>query len=308
MQMNPEYLMRSLMFVPAHNERLMDSASRSSADVLLLDIEDSVQPVENKQVARENIIKYVKNGQFRDRVLFPRVNDRESGELLKDVYQLTIQGITGFMYPKARKGEDIYFIGKLLETIEYEKGFPNGTFKLIPLIETAGAVMNIQDICTACPNRVVAVAFGCEDFITDLGGQHDTEGESIFTARAMIAMGAKANGVVPIDTVHIKVHDLDDLENNLILSKKLGFEGMLILNPKELPLCHRYYSPSSDQVSWAEDMIRLSGEAIAQGKGVALKDNKFIGPPMVKMAKEILRKQGLIESRKNLRLNSSSCC
>lgn len=300
--------MRSLMFVPAHNERLMDSASRSSADVLLLDIEDSVQPVENKQVARENIIKYVKNGQFRDRVLFPRVNDRESGELLKDVYQLTIQGITGFMYPKARKGEDIYFIGKLLETIEYEKGFPNGTFKLIPLIETAGAVMNIQDICTACPNRVVAVAFGCEDFITDLGGQHDTEGESIFTARAMIAMGAKANGVVPIDTVHIKVHDLDDLENNLILSKKLGFEGMLILNPKELPLCHRYYSPSSDQVSWAEDMIRLSGEAIAQGKGVALKDNKFIGPPMVKMAKEILRKQGLIESRKNLRLNSSSCC
>lgn len=290
--------MRSLMFVPAHNERLMDSASRSSADVLLLDIEDSVQPVENKRVARENIIKYVKNGQFRDRVLFPRVNDRESGELLKDVYQLTIQGITGFMYPKARKGEDIYFIGKLLETIEYEKGFPNGTFKLIPLIETAGAVMNIQDICTACPNRVVAVAFGCEDFITDLGGQHDTEGESIFTARAMIAMGAKANGVVPIDTVHIKVHDLDDLENNLILSKKLGFEGMLILNPKELPLCHRYYSPSPDQVSWAEDMIRLSGEAIAQGKGVALKDNKFIGPPMVKMAKEILRKQGLIESRK----------
>ena len=296
MQMNPEYLMRSLMFVPAHNERLMDSASRSSADVLLLDIEDSVQPVENKQVARENIIKYVKNGQFRDRVLFPRVNDRESGELLKDVYQLTIQGITGFMYPKARKGEDIYFIGKLLETIEYEKGFPNGTFKLIPLIETAGAVMNIQDICTACPNRVVAVAFGCEDFITDLGGQHDTEGESIFTARAMIAMGAKANGIVPIDTVHIKVHDLDDLENNLILSKKLGFEGMLILNPKELPLCHRYYSPSSDQVSWAEDMIRLSGEAIAQGKGVALKDNKFIVPPIVKMAKVILRKHKLGKS------------
>ena len=200
------------------------------------------------------------------------------------------------MYPKARKGEDIYFIGKLLETIEYEKGFPNGKFKLIPLIETAGAVMNIQDICTACPNRVVAVAFGCEDFITDLGGQHDTEGESIFTARAMIAMGAKANGIVPIDTVHIKVHDLDDLENNLILSKKLGFEGMLILNPKELPLCHRYYSPSSDQVSWAEDMIRLSGEAIAQGKGVALKDNKFIGPPMVKMAKVILRKHKLGKS------------
>ena len=109
------------------------------------------------------------------------------------------------MYPKSKKGEDIYFFGKLLETIEYEKGFPIGTFKIIPLIETTGAVMNIQEICNACPNRVTAVAFGCEDFVTDLGGKHDPEGQSIFTARAQIAMGAKACGVIPIDTVHIRV-------------------------------------------------------------------------------------------------------
>ena len=232
------------MFVPAHNERLMNSASHSDADILLLDIEDSVQPVENKQIARDNIIKYVRSGMFNKYLLFPRVNDRESGELLKDVTQLTIEGITGFMYPKSKKGEDVYFFGKLLETIEYEKGLPVGTFKIIPLIETTGAVMNIQDICNACPNRVIAVAFGCEDFVTDLGGKHDQDGLSIYTARAMIAMGAKACGVITIDTVHINVHDLEDLERNLILSKKLGFEGMLILNPKELPLVHRYYSPS----------------------------------------------------------------
>lgn len=287
------YLMRSLMFVPAHNERLMNSASHSDADILLLDIEDSVQPVENKQIARDNIIKYVRSGMFNKYLLFPRVNDRESGELLKDVTQLTIEGITGFMYPKSKKGEDVYFFGKLLETIEYEKGLPVGTFKIIPLIETTGAVMNIQDICNACPNRVIAVAFGCEDFVTDLGGKHDQDGLSIYTARAMVAMGAKACGVIPIDTVHINVHDLEDLERNLILSKKLGFEGMLILNPKELPLVHRYYSPSSEQVIWAEEMLRLSEEAIKEGKGVAIKDNKFIGPPMVKMAKGILEKHNL---------------
>lgn len=287
------YLMRSLMFVPAHNERLMNSASHSDADILLLDIEDSVQPVENKQIARDNIIKYVRSGMFNKYLLFPRVNDRESGELLKDVTQLTIEGITDFMYPKSKKGEDVYFFGKLLETIEYEKGLPVGTFKIIPLIETTGAVMNIQDICNACPNRVIAVAFGCEDFVTDLGGKHDQDGLSIYTARAMIAMGAKACGVIPIDTVHINVHDLEDLERNLILSKKLGFEGMLILNPKELPLVHRYYSPSSEQVIWAEEMLRLSEEAIKEGKGVAIKDNKFIGPPMVKMAKGILEKHNL---------------
>lgn len=288
--MKVDYLMRSMMFVPAHNERLMNSATKCEADVLLLDIEDSVQPRENKQVARDKIKEYVSQGRFANSRVFPRVNDRESGELLQDVYQLTIPGVEGFMYPKSQKGEDVYFFGKLLETIEYEKKIPVGTFKIIPLIETTGAVMNIQEICTACPNRVVAVAFGCEDFVTDLGGEHDLEGTSIFTARAMIAMGAKANGIVPIDTVHIKVHDLEDLEKNLVLSKKLGFEGMLVLNPKELPLCHKYYSPTQEEVEWAEEMLRLSEEAVAQGKGVAVKDNKFIGPPMVKMARNILRK------------------
>ena len=293
--MKIDYLMRSLMFVPAHNERLMNSASCSKADVLLLDVEDSVQPIENKQIARENIIRYIQEGKFSGYKVFPRINDRESGELLRDVSQLTIEGVEGFMYPKSKKGEDIYFFGKLLETVDYEKGFPIGTFKIIPLIETTGAVMNIQEICTACPNRVVAVAFGCEDFVTDLGGQHDIEGQSIFTARAMIAMGAKANGVLPIDTVHIKVHDLEDLEKNLILSKKLGFSGMMCLNPKELDLVHKYYSPSEQEIEWATEMLRLSEEAVAQGKGVAVKDNKFIGPPMVKMAKEILRKVELLK-------------
>ena len=288
-----EHLFRSLMFVPAHNTRLMDSASRSNADVLLLDLEDSCQPQENKQLARDKIVEYVQSGKFAGRSLYPRVNDRESGELLKDLSQLTIEGIEGFVYPKAVCEEDVYFIGKLLETIEYEKGIPVGTFKLIPLIETAGAVINIMSICRAC-TRVVAVAFGCEDFVTDMQGQHDVDGQSIFMARSTIVAAARASGVYPIDTVHIKVHDLEDLERNLILSKKLGFEGMLVLNPKELPLVHQYFSPSVEEVEWAEEMVRLSDEAFSAGKGVAVKDGKFVGPPMLKMAKNILGKQKLI--------------
>lgn len=291
--MNAEYLTRSLMFVPAHNPRLMDSAVRSDADILLLDIEDSVQPIENKQIARDNILKYIQEGKFEGRKLFPRVNDRESGQLLKDIYQLTVEGVTGFMYPKSKKGEDVYFFGKLLETIEYEKGIPVGTFKIIALIETAGAVLNIQEICTACPERLIAVAFGSEDFITDLGGVHDLNGQSIFTPRAMIAMGAKANGIIPIDTVHIRVHDLEDLERNLLTAKQLGFEGMLVLNPIELPLVHQYYSPSPEEIEWATEMLILAENAKAEGKGVAVKGTKFIGPPMVKMAQKILEKNKL---------------
>ena len=208
------------MFVPAHNLRLMDSAARTDADVLLLDVEDSVQPLDNKQAARKNIINYVREKKFKQRI-FPRINDRESGQLLHDLTQLTIPGVHGFMYPKSYTGQDVYFIDKLLETLEYEKGYPTGVFKLIPLIETSAAVLNAQDICRAS-QRVIAIAFGCEDFVTDLEGVHDTNGESIFTARSLISLAARANGVAPIDTVHINVHDLEDLERNLMIVVSLS--------------------------------------------------------------------------------------
>lgn len=294
--MNETYLMRSLMFVPAHNQKLLDSSLRRDADVLLLDIEDSV-PIVDKQQARDNIKEFVNRSEAQGKLIFPRVNDRESGELLKDLYQLTIAGVTGFMYPKSTKEEDIYFVGKLLETIEYEKNLPVGTFKLIPLIETAGAIVEIKEICTAC-SRVVAVAFGCEDYVTDLCGKHDSDGQSIFYARNAIVNAARATGILPIDTVHIKVHDLEDLEKNLILAKNLGFEGMLVLNPKELTLVNQYFSPSEEEVAWAKEMVQLTAEAKAEGKGVAVKDGKFIGPPMWKMAQKILYKQQLIESNR----------
>lgn len=291
--MSRNILMRSLMFVPSHNERLMISASKSEADVLLFDIEDSVQPNENKQIARDNVVKYLSDGLFDGKCIFPRINDRESGELLKDVTQLTIEGITGFMYPKAKTGDDIYFFCKLLETIEYEKNIPIGTFKIIPLIETASAVLNAQDICKAS-DRVVAIAYGSEDFIADLEGQHDLEHESLFVPRNLIAMAARATGVIPIDTVHVRVKDLEDLEKNLILSKKLGYEGMLVLNPIELSLVHRYFSPSEQDVYESNEILRLDKIARENNQGVAIMNGKFVGPPFVLKANKILKKHELI--------------
>jgi len=294
-----EMIMRSLMFVPGHNEKLLNSASRSVADVLLLDLEDSVKPESNKAIARQKIAEWVSSGKLANYYIFPRVNDRESGHLLKDVHELAIDGITGFMYPKAKKGKDIYFFDKLLETIEYEKKIPAGTFKIIPLIETAAAVLNAQEIIQAS-KRVVAIAFGCEDFVSDLEGVHDPDEQSIFVPRAMIALAARANGVIPIDTVHINVHDLEDLEKNLILAKNLGFEGMLVLHPKELELVHRYFSPSEQEYEDAIDMLRLYDESQREDKGVAVKDGKFIGPPMVIAAKKLISRSRSIQQRANL--------
>lgn len=295
--MDKEYLLRSLMFVPGHNTKLLDKASTTDADVLLLDIEDSVQPKSNKQIARDLITKKINENAYANFHVFPRINDRESGELLKDLTQLTIKGVDGFMYPKSTKQEDVYFIDKLLETIEYEKGFEIGTFKLIPLIETAAAVLNAQEIAEASA-RVIAIAFGCEDYITDLGGIHDDEEDSLTVPRNLIAMASRAANVVPIDTVHIKVHDHEHLEMNLKISKMLGFEGMLVLNPKEIPLVHQYFSPSKQQIEDSKKMLELSELAKLNNQGVAIMNGKFIGPPMVKSAKKVLKFNDLILSKK----------
>lgn len=293
-----DYLMRSLMFVPGHNERLLASAARSEADVLLLDLEDSVQPIGNKQIARERVREFVAGviTMPKRHLIFPRVNDRESGQLLKDVCQLTVEGVDGFMYPKSRRGEDIYFFDKLLETVEYEKGFPVGKFKIIPLIETAAAVLNAQEICQAS-RRVVAIAYGCEDFVADLCGIHDEQGMSLFVPRALIAMAARASGVIPIDTVHVQVHDLEDLERNLVIARNLGFEGMLVLHPKEIPLVHRYFSPSEQEVVEAQEMLMLYNQAQLEGKGVAIMNGRFIGPPMIITAKRIMERYKLVERK-----------
>jgi len=282
-------LTRSLLFVPGHNLKFMESAANSSADIILPDVEDSVQPVSNKQLSRDLILTFVNNKKFKNKKIFPRINSPESGELLKDINQLAVNGVDGFMYPKARTGSDIYFFDKLLESIETEKGIAVGTFKIIPLIETAAAVLNAQDICKAS-SRVVAIAYGCEDFITDLRGVHDEGDMSLFVPRALIAMAARACGVIPIDTVHVNINDLEDLEKNLKVAKNLGFEGMLSLHPKELPLIHKYFSPSPEEIENAKRIIELYNSSEESGKGVALFGNELIGPPMVKDAKNLLNK------------------
>lgn len=287
--MATDYSFRSLMFVPAHNNKLMESAIKTSADILLPDLEDSVQPKYNKQNGRNNILNFVKRDLFKDYHVFPRVNDRESGELLKDVYQLAVPGIDGFMYPKSKTGQDIFFFDKLLETIEYEKNIPIGTLKIIPLIETASSILHAEEICKAS-SRVVAIAFGCEDYLTDIEGSNDDNATPLLTARSLIAIAARSQGVAPIDTVHIKVHDLEDLERNIIIAKRLGFEGMLVLHPKELELVHKYYTPTMKEVVDAKLMVEAFEQSEEKGKGVTIVNGKFVGPPLVKKAKKVIER------------------
>ncbi|MCK4654267.1 MAG: CoA ester lyase, partial [Candidatus Cloacimonetes bacterium] len=232
-----QYILRSMMFVPGNNEKLLRSASKTNADALILDLEDSVIN-KSKQEARDTIKKILPEGIFEKFHVFIRLNDRDSGFLEKDVSDLMLEGVTGFIFPKSYGKDDIIYFENLLEKYEAEKGFQKGKFKIVPLIETASAVLHAEEICRAS-DRIIAAAFGSEDFCADIQGIHDKEGKSLLVPRALTVIAARAAGVIPIDTLHVNVHDLEDLEDNLKLARILGFEGMLLLHPKEIELAHK---------------------------------------------------------------------
>ena len=282
-------LFRSLLFVPGHNEKMMQSAAKLSVDVILPDVEDAVQPLSMKPAARKQIVTCISSGVFAGKRVFPRVNGPESGELLKDLDALAIDGVDGFMFPKAEEGKDIFFFDQLLLAMEMERGFEEGTFKIIPLIETTSAVLNAREICAAS-TRVEAIAYGCEDFVTDLRGVHDPNAESLFVPRALIAMSARAEGVVPVDTVHVDVMNIPDLRRNLTVAKNLGFEGMLALHPMEISHIHEFFSPTEEEIKKAMLIKQLYEENKQVGSGVVFKENMLIGAPMYKDALKVLER------------------
>jgi citrate lyase subunit beta/citryl-CoA lyase len=282
-----------MLFVPGNSNKLQEKAAKTKADALILDLEDSVLN-RFKEEARKIIASNVRKGLFSSHLTFIRLNDRHSGLLINDLQALMIDGVTGFLFPKVEDEQDIVFFDRLLSTMEIEKGFDPGFFKIIPLIETAGAVIRLDKICSSS-ERNIAVAFGSEDFIASIHGIHDKAGRSLYVPRAMIVMAARANGILPIDTLHIDVHDLEDLEDNLRLAKNLGFDGTLLLHPKEIELAHQYFSPSEEEVLSARNLFKMSEKADESGKKVAYLDGKLVGPPMLLSAKQILDKHELIK-------------
>ena len=180
-------ILRSMLFVPGHNKKLIDSASRCDADAIILDVEDSVLPISNKEIARNTIVETIKSRKLDKFKIFIRINDRESKQFLQDMRTLAIPGVTGFIYPKSLNSGDIYFFDKFLHIIELENNIPDNMFKIIPLIETTSAIVNLDAICKAS-SRVVGLAFGCEDYVTDLHGLHTHGGDSLYTARSLIAI------------------------------------------------------------------------------------------------------------------------
>ena len=290
---NKNYILRTMLFIPGHVDKLMINALKTSADALIFDLEDSCKPDKNKKIARQLIKEKIESGIFDKFHTFVRINPRGTKFLLEDVLSLTVNGLSGFLYPMAKSRDDIIFFDNLLEEIELSKNIEVGTFKIFPVIESAGGILNAREICSSS-NRIVALGFGGEDYTTDIESIRDEEGESIFYARSVIAHAARAEGIVPIDTPHLDIHNLKRLRSHCMTAKNLGFGGLQILHPKEIEIVNETFSKTKQEIDDAKEMIRLYKEAEKENRGVAIYNGRFIGPPLVKRAKKIIESNHLL--------------
>jgi citrate lyase subunit beta / citryl-CoA lyase len=292
-------LLRSLMFVPGHNEKLIESAAISNADAILFDLEDSVQPPSNKALARKLIIEKSKDSRFNHFHKFVRINEINTEYFLQDVLQLTNAAIEGFLLSKTNSKDDIIYLDNLLSSIERERGIEIGFFSIIPILESAQSIVNINEIAKSS-NRIIALGFGSEDYVSDIKGVRDFDTNlSIDYPRKLVPVVARANNLEAIDAAFIKVHDLEGLEKHLSVGKVLGYSGMWVLHPKQNDLVNTFYSPTKKEYEDAKEFLRLYKEAQLLNKGVAIIEGKFVGPPLITKSNDIIARVELINRREN---------
>lgn len=282
-----EYSFRSMIFIPGFRSRFLEKAKSFPADALILDLEDSV-PAAFKDEARINIAKYVETEEYPQKI-FIRLNSIDSGYLNRDLDYVLGWSVFGFMPTMIRDEFDIIYIDELLSELEVAKGFPSGHFKLCPLIETSSALLRVYEIAKASP-RMVGLAFGAEDYLTDLDGLHKAGGASILVARSMIVMAARALRLAAIDTPFLDVLNHQAFQQEAEFARGLGFSGQLILHPGQIDIANRIFTPSENELEDARQILAAIDASGREGHGVTLLDGRLIGPPMEKRARKILGK------------------
>jgi citrate lyase subunit beta/citryl-CoA lyase len=205
------------------------------------------------------------------------------------------------MVPKVERVEDIHEIHKRLLNVEREKGLASGSISVVPLIESAMAVQNIFQIVSGetDPPRVSTVAFGAADYTLDLGVEMTRQGEELTYPRSRIAIACRAAGVdPPLDSPFmIDLRDLEALQVDAKRAKQLGFQGKLCIHPNQIEPCHAVFSPTAEEISYAERVIKAFEEAEAKGIAAIQLDGKFIDYPVVERSRRILRLSATIEAK-----------
>ena len=288
MRLINDLILRSFMFLPAHNSRFIDKAIVSDADAIILDMEDAV-PLSKKNEARKIIVEYSNKGLLNQKRVFIRINHIGTKEFVDDMSNLIVSGISGIMPSKINRAEDIVFIDHLIGFFEMKNGFESNRIALAPLIETTSAVSNL-DLIASASERLVALCLGAEDYLNDLGSTYIYQNSALVYPRAKLVNAARMNGLFPIDTPYLNVGDIEGFKKDSKLAYKNGFAGRLLLNPKQVEAANEVFLPDKAQVEHAKSVIAAVEEANKSGvSGVAMLNGAMVGPPMLKRARTILK-------------------
>lgn len=283
------------MFVPAIVQRFIDKAPEAGADVVCLDLEDSVPP-DKKDDGRRQVGGAIESMARTGYALYVRVNALATGLAEAEVRGVVRPGLDGIILPKSESGQDLTYIEGVVAAEEMERGIPPGSVALMPLIESAKGVMEAYDICRSSA-RISGAIFGAEDFAADMGIQRTIIGEEIFWARSIIAIACRAAGVASIDTPATDYSDEQALIRDMKLAKSIGFTGKLCIHPSQVAMANQVFSPSAEELVEALVLVEVF-ERDALGKGLAAIaiDGKMVDTPMYERAKRIVEWAGEAES------------
>ena len=279
-------ILRSLLFVPGNTPRMLDRALGLRPDAFIPDMEDSV-PWDEKANARAVTASYLPRAAETGVPVIPRVNSLDTGLLEADLEAVIGPHILGVSIGKVDNPQIAGEIEGLLSRLESEAGLSPGAIKLVPWIESAEAIVNAYAICRAS-RRIVAVALGAEDFTNDMEIERRDDDAELVYARSVIAVAARAAGVLALDTPYFAFRDPDGLRTNSLESRGAGFRGRFAIHPAQIDVINEVFSPSGEQIEHALRVIEAFEEAVAMGRGSTSLDGKVVDVPVVKRAQALL--------------------
>jgi citrate lyase subunit beta/citryl-CoA lyase len=288
--MESDMRLRSLLFVPGDSERKFARAKDCGADVLILDLEDSVAPSE-KDKARGAVAGLIAPDAERAWTFIVRVNALDTGLTLDDLAAVVKPGLDAVLIPKVNGAADLERIGHYLDALEGKAGMASGSVKLASVAtETPKAMFALGSYTPAHP-RLIALTWGAEDLSAALGATDNKEPDGSWTfpyqlARAQCLFAASAAEVMGLDTVYTDFRDSEGLERDCRRSRRDGFVGRLAIHPDQVAAINRAYTPCDAEVAHARKIV-AAFEA-NPGAGALGVDGKMVDLPHLKAAWKIL--------------------
>jgi citrate lyase subunit beta/citryl-CoA lyase len=301
-------MFRTLLFIPGNNKRFLEKSRLLYPDILCLDLEDSV-PISEKSIAREMIIQSLStdnhslkpiNNNINNKIdnannkhkdlpqLFVRINSFESELYEQDLESVICNCLDGIVIPKVNSDSELEKITEIIETLEKKRNVQK-TIRLIPSIESSQGVVNSYHIAKY-NSRICSLLFGVFDYLYDMKLDYENEGLEYSYARAKIPVDARAAGIPALDSIWQKVDDLDGLQRDAKIAKRLGYAGKSIIHPKHIEPVHNVFVPSQNEIEWAKKVVSRLNQIQEKGdkRGAFKIDGRMIDAVHFKQAKLIL--------------------